>query len=453
MNFEVLGGNKLDLSYLVIHDISIASISVPMISVDFIDISDNINTYSLNVTNEIITNKLTAQTFFSPTADFSNINIDYTANIKNGNIENLSCDHIIGGEISCNNIYISNGLYSLNDTSLNNLHVDGDVSANSLYIENSAVINDITASNIEFNLMTGNILNCYTIKSNGVTLINQGTLGDPKAPTNGILFNLRATNVDISNNLINRGITNLSEGKLILPKHLPAYDTQTFEPGTISFDKTNNILKLFNTEPIPKWNNILFKLNFATICLRKDISGNYISYDSAREQYVIDDSDNLILDKTVDPNVKYIPIVYDVSSGNKFDISNNGKTIEINNPVPDELYEIHASIGIKYLNNNPGDVESNVYTVGIYPNMNTFNNIRDSIDSSFVIMNSAIVAFDNSYNYANVSLNYIGPLANTRLGDTLSERSGFNFYISSSKDINFLVIDQFNATIKQLQTF
>jgi hypothetical protein len=85
--------------------------------------------------------------------------------------------------------------------------------------------------------------------------------------------------------------------------------------------------------------------------------------------------------------------------------------------------------------------------------MNTFNNIRDSIDSSFVIMNSAIVAFDNSYNYANVSLNYIGPLANTRLGHTLSDRSGFNFYISSTKDINFLVVDQFNATIKQLQTF
>jgi hypothetical protein len=82
--------------------------------------------------------------------------------------------------------------------------------------------------------------------------------------------------------------------------------------------------------------------------------------------------------------------------------------------------------------------------------MNTFNNIRDSIDSSFVIMNSAIVAFDNSYNYANVSLNYIGPLGNI---DTLSDRSGFNFYISSTKDINFLVVDQFNATIKQLQTF
>jgi hypothetical protein len=453
MNFEVLYGNKLDLSYLIIHDISTASISVPSISVDFIDVSDNINTYSLNVTNEIITNKLTAQTVFSAVADFTNMNIDNSANIKICNIEDLSCDYITGGEISCNNIYVTNGLYALNDTSFNNLHVDGDVSANNLYIENSADISFLSANNIEFNFMTGNIFNATTIKSNGVTLINNGTLGDPIAPTNGIFLDLRVTNLDVSNYLINTGTTDLSAGKLILPEYLPAYESGTFEPGTISFDKTTNILKVFNTVPVSKWNNILFKLNFATMSLRKDISGNYISYDSVREQYVIDDSNNLILDKNVDPNVKYIPIVYDVSSGDKFDISNNGKTIEINDPVLDELYEIHASIGIKYLNNNPGDVEPNVYTVGIYPNMNTFNNIRDSIDSSFVIMNSAIVAFDNSYNYANVSLNYIGPLANTRLGHTLSDRSGFNFYISSTKDINFLVVDQFNATIKQLQTF
>jgi hypothetical protein len=199
-----------------------------------------------------------------------------------------------------------------------------------LYIENSADINSISASNIEFNNMSGNIFNCTTIKSNGVTLINNGSLGYPIAPTNGIFFNLRATNLDVSNYLINTGITDLSSGKLILPEYLPAYDDQLFEQGTISFDKNTNILKLFNTKPVAKWNNILFKLNFATMSLRKDISGNYISYDSAREEYRIDDADNLILDKNVDPNVKYIPIVYDVSSGDKFDILNNGKTIEIN---------------------------------------------------------------------------------------------------------------------------
>ena len=69
---------------------------------------------------------------------------------------------------------------------------------------------------------------------------------------------------------------------------------------------------------------------------------------------------------------------------------------------------------------------------------------------SFVSFKNTIVAFDNSFNYANTSINYIGPLANINFGHDINERFGFNFYISSSKDINFIVIDQFNGTIKQL---
>ena len=42
----------------------------------------------------------------------------------------------------------------------------------------------------------------------------------------------------------------------------------------------------------------------------------------------------------------------------------------------DELFEIHATVGIKYLNRDPGDVEPNDYTFGIYPHMNTFNDIK-----------------------------------------------------------------------------
>ena len=450
INFDVIDGSFMDVSYLVIYDISTPSISVPSISVDYIDVCYNINTNFLN-SEEINTKRLSALTVDFPVANFDILDINTKATIKKCDIDDLSCDTISADEISCNNIYVKNGLYALNDTSFNNLHVDGDVSANSLYIKETAIIKDISSRNVEFGVMTGDTFNCTTITSNGVTLINNGTLGDPKAPTDGIFLDLSATNLDVSNYLMNTGTFNSTNGMLILPKYKTEYEPPaTFEPGTISFDKTTNILKVFNVD---KWNNILFKLNFATMSLRKDISGNYTSYDNAREQYVIDDSDNLIMDKTVDPTIKYIPIVYDVSSGDKFDISNNGKTIKINNPVEGELFEIHASIGIKYLNRNPGDVEPNIYTVGIYPNFNTFNDIKDSIDNSFVIMNSTIVAFDNSFNYANASLNYIGPLSNNRLGHTLSERSGFNFYISSNKDINFLVIDQFNATIKQLQTF
>ena len=145
--------------------------------------------------------------------------------------------------------------------------------------------------------------------------------------------------------------------------------------------------------------------------------------------------------------------VADISFGNKLDISNNSKTIEIKNRLQDELFEIHATVGIKYLNADPGDVEPNVYTFGLYPHMNTFNATKDSMDNSFVHLNNTILVFDNSYNYSNTSISYIGPLANTFKSHNLSERFGFNFYITAEKDINYIVIDNFNATIKQLQNY
>ena len=108
---------------------------------------------------------------------------------------------------------------------------------------------------------------------------------------------------------------------------------------------------------------------------------------------------------------------------------------------------------IKYLNRDPGDVEPNDYTFGIHPHMNTLYNIQDSVDNSFVHFSNTVIAFDNSFNFANTSLNYIGPLASSSLGHNINDRSGFNFYISSNKDINFIAIEQFNGTIKQLQNY
>ena len=85
--------------------------------------------------------------------------------------------------------------------------------------------------------------------------------------------------------------------------------------------------------------------------------------------------------------------------------------------------------------------------------MNTFNDISDSIDNSFAHINNTVLVFDNSFNYANTSINYIGPLANTFKSHNIADRSGFNFYITAEKDINYIAIDNFNATIKQLQNY
>jgi hypothetical protein len=78
-------------------------------------------------------------------------------------------------------------------------------------------------------------------------------------------------------------------------------------------------------------------------------------------------------------------------------------------------------------------VEPNNYSFGLY---------NSNRDISYVESINNILTFDNSFNYSSLSLNYIGPLFNNS--------DGFLFLISSAKDINYLVIDRFNGSIKLL---
>jgi len=458
LSFNLLTGKSIDMSFLIAHDISTSKLFVPELSSNNFNVSDNINTNTITVTDELIVKKITAEIIDFPLADLNSLSVS-NASITSLLNEDLFGNYMLAYEISVNRLFVKDKLISFGEASYNHISVDGDASLNKLYVDTIAELNDLSVNKlIKFNELSGNTINANTITSNGTTIINNGVFGDALAPTNAVFNNLVADRLDINNlhifnYLDNDGLTDLSNGMLILPVHKREYDSKTFQPGTITFDDTFNILKIYNTNPESRWNNILFNINYATMSLRKDISGNDISYDIHRLHYEIDrdNSDNLILDKVNYPNIKYIPITYDVGYGNKIDISNNSQTIEIKNREQDELFEIHATVGIKYLNRDPGDVEPNIYTFGLYPHMNTFNKIKDSIDNSFVHFNNTVVVFDNSFNYANTSLNYIGPLANSMFGENISDRSGFNFYISSNKDINYIVIDQFNGTIKQLQ--
>jgi hypothetical protein len=454
----LLSGYTIDLSALVVRDISTLKLFVPDSSTNFFDVSDNINTYTINVSKELTAARITADTIIFPLADLSNLIIDTSADIFYLSNQDLCNNHILSYEISVNRLFVKEKLISLGEASFNHIRIDGDASLNNLNVDTLAEFNELSSNKIEFNELSGNTINANTLTSNGTTIINNGVFGDVTAPTNAVFNNLIASRLDISdvyitNYLDNSGTTDLSNGMLILPTHKTEYDSQTFEPGTITFDNSFNMLKVYNTKPSSRWNNILFNINYATMGLRRDISGNDVSFDIHRQHYFIDQSDNLILDKTSFPNIKYIPINFHVSLGNKIDLSNNSKTIEIKDRQADELFEIHATVGIKYLNRDPGDVEPNNYTFGIHPHMNTFYSIQDSIDNSFVHFSNTVIAFDNSFNFANTSLNYIGPLANTTLGHNINDRSGFNFYISSNKDINFIAIEQFNGTIKQLQNY
>jgi hypothetical protein len=158
--------------------------------------------------------------------------------------------------------------------------------------------------------------------------------------------------------------------------------------------------------------------------------------------YFIENSGNLIYNNIY----KYIPLQFkkindiDANSGNGiFDISNiNSNKLRGKLIVPDlsGIYEINATVSMKYLNRIPGDVEPNNYTFGLY------NGSSTTLTVAYVENINNILTFDNSFNYSSLSLNYIGPL--------YTNSNGFIFLISSAKDINYLVIDKFNGSIKLL---
>ena len=459
LTFNNIAGRDIDASYLLVYDISTLKLFVPDLSTNYFNVSDNINTNTLNVKTELIAELIRAQSIIFPLADLSYLEIDTSGDIVYLSNLELSSNFITSHELSLNRLFVNDKIFALNEVSLNHLRIDGDASLNNLNVDNKALFSELSSNYIYFNELSGNTINANTLTSNGTTIINNGVFGDATAPTNAVFQNLVANtldicNIHITNYLDNSGLTDLSDSTLILPD----FERQTtveseLKPGTLAFDNSFNILKIYNTKPTPQWNNILFNINYATLSLRRDISGNDVSYDIHRRHFFIEQSNNLFIDSVNYPNTKYIPLEYDISFGNKIDISNNSKTIEIKNKLPDELFEIHATVGIKYLNADPGDVEPNVYTFGLYPHMNTFNATRDSIDNSFVHLNNTILVFDNSYNYSNTTISYIGPLANTSKSHNLSERFGFNFYITAEKDINYIAIDQFNVTIKQLQNY
>jgi hypothetical protein len=428
LTYKLLSGDTIDVSLLNVYDISISYLFIPSLlslSLDFIELSGN-NIYC---------------TYIKTT----NFDFEGVFETKTAIIADLSCTNLtISNELITDTIKIENSFISEGEASFNHFF-SSDACLNNLIIFNELSSNGI----IKFNELSGKRIDANFCTINGQPIVNEDSIGNlsiGNSDTPGTFSDLTATKLNVSNlyvtnELINYGTTNLGNGALILPdSENPLSIIEQQQQGSIAVDCSSNILKIYNES---KWNNILLNLNYANMSLCKSISGNEISYNIINEKfnYFIADFSNLILNGY--PNYKYIPINFDNSGGNKLNLSNNNKTITVKNPKINDIFEIHATVGIRYLNRNPGDVEPNDYTIGIYPNIiNTYDSIRHSIDNSFVTFKNSVIAFDNSYNFANTSINYIGPL--------VSNSSGFNFYISSNKDISYIYIHQFNGTIKQL---
>ena len=439
--YNDISGNIIKTNNLITDNISIPNIYISDISTDYLDVSNIINTYNLNVLNNITTNTINANNFNFNTINLNKLVVYNDATIYRIINTDLSNLYIITTDISTNYLRVNKKAYFADDVCFNSIFVMSDASFNNI-TTNNIIAQTISTETIVVNTISSETIQINNIVSGNTTIISNGIIGDPQYPNNAIFNDVSINKLDISNIYVsqllqNTNLTDLSSGQLILPK----YNNGTSNiVGNIALDVNSNNIKVYNNN---LWNNVNFSSNYSNLTLDRSVSGNNIIYNTFTNSYSIDNSDNLLLPGFT--NYKYIPIKLELNT-NKFNIINN-KTLNIIDVYHNNIFELQANIGIKYLNKIPGDVEPNTYKFGIYPNYNSGNIILDSIDNSFVEIYNTVIAFDNSFNYSSSHISYIGPLGDI---NNILFRSGFIFYLSSDKDIRYININSFYCTIKQI---
>lgn len=476
--------DTLEASNILLNNLNFTTISGNIIN------SNNIITASAEIIDLSISSLL-LNDLTSNTIDTSYLRVDVSANftyikVRTIEIPSDGCFNVltrtnfqdinIGGSIDVNNINSTNSIIKNIDCS--NLNVD--ICAN---FNNNAFFYNLDISNIgTFENISGNILDVNNINSKNIindesittqllrcndtlTVDNiQNKKGDALI-LGGVLSitgdsastfqNLNVTTLLNATN--NSNINNLSIGtKLNFSSNahgfiLPSYNSVLSSNHDISknllcdIDNSNiNILKFYNSNN--KWSNIYTKTHYATIELNKtyiensNITYNFPFTNSLSSYY-----------NSLSSSYKFIPLKFknvnnkEANTGFYNIIDNSSISVSDNSGI----YEINASVTMKYLNAIPGDVEPNIYKFSLYSysSLNLSSIISENIlDNSYTYVSNInnILTFDNSFNYSSASLNYIGPLFN------YNPPENFMFLISSNKDINQLIIEKFNCTIKLL---
>lgn len=435
----------LSISKLVLRDLSATNIDASYLKVyNSVDVFGNMTIRDLTVTGDFSGGNSTS--FSSLVIANSTLT---TMNSTNSYIQNIDCSTIkvdtsanFRGNVFCTrNIDLSSGSFiTLSGNILNANIIRGvSISCEQLTTNDCSINGTLQVNRIE--------------DLNGRSIIGEG--GAIIVETSGSSFfglTVRDTltidnNCDISNLRINKRLDFSNVASLIMPTYSSVHTLRQNKSLAIDIsDMSMNIIKFYNGNS--SWSNMYTKTHYASLEINREISGNDISSIFVGDQpnYFIENSNNLIIN-LANNKYKYIPLSFKII-GSRIAYSGEGtfKILDISSTsrigklkVPDicGVYEINASVSMKYLNRIPGDVEPNNYIFGLY------NSVLNSDNSYIYIENlNNILTFDNSFNYSNSSLNYIGPLFNN--GD------GFIFLISSTKDLDYLVIDRFNGSIKLL---
>lgn len=409
------------------------------------DISGTIKVNNLTVTGLFSGGNTTVYTEISSTKSTLT-----TLNSTNSFITNIDCSTIkvdssanFNGSVFCNaNLDISRGSFqTLSGNILNSSNVRAlTISCERIFVSDCSINGTLRVSNITD--LCGNLI----IENGGIvtSVETTSTFGNINVSNKLDIQN----NCDISNLRINKKLDFSNVASLIMPTYSSVHSLRQSKSIAIDIsDMSMNIIKVYNSNS--SWSNIYTKTHYASLDINRELSGNDISSIAinAQPNYFIENSNNLIINLANNNKYKYIPLSFKII-GSKIAYSGEGtfKILDISSTsrngklkVPDicGVYEINATISMKYLNRIPGDVEPNTYIFGLY------NSVLNS-DISYIYLENAnnILTFDNSFNYSTSMLNYIGPLFNNS--------DGFTFLISCTKDLDYLVIDRFNGSIKLL---
>jgi hypothetical protein len=432
----------LSISKLVLKDLSAINLDVSYLRVaNRVDVCGNMTIRNLNVTGSFSGGNSTSFTTLTITNS-----ILTTINSTNSFIRNIDCSAIkvdicanFNGAVFCNaNLDISRGSFqTLSGNILNSSNVRAlTISCEQLFVSDCSINGTLRVSNIRdlcgrpIISAGGLVVNTETSTFSGLTVSNK--------------LNIQ-NNCDISNLRITKRLDFSNVASLILPTYSLVHTSN--ESKSLAFDMSDinlNRFKIYNSNSA--WTNIYTKNHYASLDLNREISGNTIGsfVINSEPNYIIENSGNLIYSNTNNTIIyKYIPLQFKTiddkiaNSGSGIfrilDISSTKPSGKLRVPDLSGIYEINATVSMKYLNRIPGDVEPNNYSFGLF---------NSSSNSIYVEHINNILTFDNSFNYSSLSLNYIGPLFNNS--------DEFLFLISSAKDINYLVIDKFSGSIKLL---
>ena len=433
-SLTTISANILDLSIsrLTLKDLSTGYLDASYLRVyNTVDVCGNMTIKNLTVTGDFSggnSRSFTSLIISSSTLTIMNSTNSYIRNIDCSAIKVDICANFIGNVFCRNNIDISGGSFqTLSGNILNSVKFRALTISCERLVTNDCSINGTLQVN-KIQDLCGNSI----IEAGGAFIVN--TLGSTFAGLRVSESLIIDNNCDISNLRINKRLDFSANASLILPTYSLVHTSN--EPKSLALDILNismNRIKIYNSNS--SWSNMYTKTHYASLDLNREISGNNVV------NYVIENSNNLIYNTSY----KYIPLQFKLinsspaTSGtnifNIVDISSTKLKGKLSVPDLSGIYEINATVCMKYLNRIPGDVEPNNYSFGLY-------NSSLNSDMSYVEHTNNILTFDNSFNYSSLSLNYIGPL--------FSNSDGFIFLISSAKDINYLVIDRFNGSIKLL---